>query len=143
MLPERPVSTDHDGSNSAYPRYHNFEIEGGGPVRNGPLDAPHFMGFVSERDELVSRSAVREVEDVVIHLEDMDSCMEGQDPVKCSFSIGWLLFACGFICVVPWALGGLLPCCSSNLEDKRAAYFNSIAFVLTSLAFLVVYISYS
>lgn len=143
MLPETRVRTDHDRWDSAYHGYRNFEIEGAGGRRNGPLDAPPLLGFGSERCDLAERPAVREPEDVVIHLEDMDSCMEQQEAANCTFSIGWLLFVCGFVCIFPWAVGGLMPCCSKNRNDKNAAYFNAVAFVVTSIVFLIVYVTYT
>lgn len=68
---------------------------------------------------------------------------EDTEKEDCDWSIGWVLFVCGFVCIAPWVLGALLPCCSDNRNDRLAAYFSSTAFVVISVVCVVLVVSYS
>eukprot|EP00803_Ostreobium_quekettii_P000231 evm.model.scf_451.5 EVM.evm.TU.scf_451.5 scf_451:55005-56796(-) len=106
---------------------------------DGPLDAPREL----ERDWRAGSSVAPRGEDVVIDVDEVDACMMQDKKSPDEYSVGWLLFACGFVCILPWALGGVLPCISDNPQDTRAAYFNIAAFIAVCIAFAMVVVAYA
>lgn len=53
----------------------------------------------------------------------------GKEPCVCS--AGWVLFGVGFILPLCWIIGLFVPCCTKNVNDKRAAIGSAIAFVIS------------
>ncbi|KAF8072360.1 hypothetical protein HT031_000019 [Scenedesmus sp. PABB004] len=59
------------------------------------------------------------------------------EPERCACSVGWVLFAVGFIFPVTWIAAVFTPFCTKRLNDRRAAMASSVALLVYVVLIIV------
>jgi uncharacterized membrane protein len=49
---------------------------------------------------------------------------------RCGCSIGWVLFAVGWLLPICWMVGVFLPFCTKSRNDRRASYASGIMLII-------------
>jgi hypothetical protein len=58
---------------------------------------------------------------------------------NCECTLGWVLFGLGWLIPICWVVGALLPCCSSDRNDRKAAIASRIMWLIFCVILVSIY----